>query len=250
MRIRLGAGKKDGQEDGPGLKSDGRPGNSWNLRQWIKGKGLEKWFTRDNLIILALSGVLLFIIALPMDGGSSKGEGQAGAASGGMEELFDMAEAGGVSEGEELAETWEEQILSGGITDEEYAAYLEQRLTQVLAQVAGVGQVRVMITLSSSRELVVEREQPITRSATNEADSQGGTRVINQVETGDSVVYSSNGSSSDPYVVKILPPQIEGVLVVAEGAGDINTNRTIVIIVQALFDVESHKISVVRMETK
>lgn len=250
MGIGLGAGKKDGLKDGPGIRSEGQPGNSWSLRQWVRDKGLEKWFTRDNLIILALSGVLLFIIALPMDGGRSKDEGQAGVTSGGMEGLFDMTEAGGVSEEETLAGTWEEQILSGGVTDEEYAANLEQRLTQALSQVAGVGQVRVMITLSSSRELVVEREQPVTRSVTNEADSQGGTRVVNQVETGDSVVYSSEGSNSDPYVVKILPPQIEGVLVVAEGAGDVTTNRTIVIIVQALFDVESHKISVVRMETK
>ena len=135
-------------------------------------------------------------------------------------------------------------------SEEEYSVWLEQRLTEVLGQVAGVGEVRVMITLKSSRELVVEREESISRSSTKESDSQGGSRVISQVETGENVIYSSEGTSSEPYVIKTLQPEIEGVLVVAEGAGNGTVNRTITAIVQALFDVEPHKVSVVRMEVK
>lgn len=211
----------------------------WNWRQWIKDKGLEKWFRRDNLIILVLSGILLFIIALPMDNKNKENSADTGAnTSVGLE-------IPGMTSGSQEA-----QEDSQDMTDAVYAAWLEQRLTEALSQVAGVGKVRVMITLSSSSELVIEREKPVTRSTTNEADSQGGTRVINQVETGDLVVYRSEGSDNEPYVIKTLPPQIEGVLVVAEGAGSTSVNRTIITIVQALFDVESHKVSVVRMETK
>lgn len=213
--------------------------NGWNWRQWIKDKGLEKWFRRDNLIILVLSGILLFIIALPTENKNKDSSTDRGDNTSIGSELPEITS--GSQEGVEASQ---------GMTDAAYAAWLEQRLTETLAQVAGVGEVRVMITLSSSSELVIEREKPVTRSATNEADSQGGTRVINQVETGDSVVYRSEGSDSEPYVIKTLPPQIEGVLVVAEGAGSTAVNRTIITIVQALFDVESHKVSVVRMETK
>lgn len=213
--------------------------NGWNWRQWIKDKGLEKWFRRDNLIILVLSGILLFIIALPTENKNKDSSTDRGDNTSIGSELPEITS--GSQEGVEASQ---------GMTDAVYAAWLEQRLTETLAQVAGVGEVRVMITLSSSSELVIEREKPVTRSATNEADSQGGTRVINQVETGDSVVYRSEGSGSEPYVIKTLPPQIEGVLVVAEGAGSTAVNRTIITIVQALFDVESHKVSVVRMETK
>lgn len=213
--------------------------NGWNWQQWIKDKGLEKWFRRDNLIILVLSGILLFIIALPMENRNKESTEDRGDNTSIGTELPEITS--GSQEGVETSQD---------MTDAVYAAWLEQRLTEVLAQVAGVGKVRVMITLSSSSELVIEREKPVTRSATNEADSQGGTRVINQVETGDSVVYRSKGSDSEPYVIKTLPPQIEGVLVVAEGAGSTAVNRTIITIVQALFDVESHKVSVVRMETK
>lgn len=213
----------------------------WNWKQWIKEKGLEKWFRRDNLIILVLSGILLFIIALPMENKNKDSSADTGDNTSIGLELPEIVS--GTQEGPE-------DLQGTTVTDAVYAAWLEQRLTEVLSQVAGVGEVRVMITLSSSSELVIEREQPVTRSTTNEADSQGGSRVINQVETGDLVVYSSEGSASEPYVIKTLPPQIEGVLVVAEGAGSVAVNRTVTAIVQALFDVESHKVSVVRMETK
>lgn len=208
-------------------------------KQWLKDKGLEKWLKRDNLIILVLSGVLLIIIALPMDksGGESSADGG--------ENLFQLSQTSEKTEAEEsVGEEWE------NLTEEEYSARLEQRLTEALSQVAGVGRVRVMITLKSSRELVVEREESVSRSATNESDTQGGSRVISQVEMGESVVYSSEGTFSRPYVVKTLLPEIEGVLVVAEGAGTGTVTRTITAIVQALFDVEAHKVSVVRMETK
>ena len=105
-----------------------------------------------------------------------------------------------------------------------------------------------MVTLKSSPELVVEKEQPYLRSSTTENDAQGGSRTVNQVETEENTVYKTNGSVSEPYVVKTLPPEVEGVVVVAEGAGSGTVNRTIVELIQALFGVEAHKVKVVKME--
>ncbi len=48
-------------------------------------------------------------------------------------------------------------------------------------------------------------------------------------------------------MVKTLPPRIEGVLVVAEGAGSGTVSRNIVEIAEALFGVEAHKVKVVKM---
>jgi stage III sporulation protein AG len=113
-----------------------------------------------------------------------------------------------------------------------------------------VGHVKVMITLKASEELVVEKEEPVSRSSTNETDSQGGTRIVNQVETEETTVYRTDGTTSEPYVVKTLSPEIEGVVVVAEGAGDGNVDKTVTEIAEALFGVEAHKVKVVRMEQK
>lgn len=221
--------------------SSGKKG--WNWKQWCKEKGIEKWFQRDNLIILVLSGVLLFIIAMPME--KKNGDGKEGGEDDYLKGItFSGLDSDSTASPESVPEAARE------MTDAEYAAWLEMRLTEALSQVEGMGKVQVMITLSASRELVVEREQAVSRSATNETDSQGGSRVISQVETGDAVVYSSGGTDSEPYVIKTLPPKVEGVLVVAEGAGRGTINRTVTAIAQALFGVEAHKVSVVRMESK
>ncbi len=210
----------------------------WDIKRWCREKGLEKLFRRDNLIILVLAGILLFVIAMPSE--KKDKDGEAG-------EIYGAQGADAPSDAEEKGGTADIRM---DMSEDEYAEWLEKRLTDTLSVVEGIGEVRVMITLSASRELVVEREKAVSRSATNETDSQGGVRKITQTETGDSVVYSSAGSESEPYVIKTLPPRVEGILVVAEGAGKGTTDRTVTMIAMALFGVEAHKVSVVPMQTK
>ena len=200
-------------------------------RQWFKKK--------DNFIILILAGILLFVIALPTKNG-------AGNQSDRGTTLSDSSGVGGTGgSGTDGAES-----MGAEGTADDYAKELEQRLTKILSEMADVGRVEVMITLKSSRELVVEKETPVSRSATTETDAQGGSRTVNTSEMEENVIYSTDGSSSEPYVVKSLAPEIEGVLVVAEGAGSGTVNRTVTEIVQALFDVEAHKVKVVKMGMK
>ncbi len=210
-------------------------GKDW--KQWIKKKGLEKYFRRDNLLILVLAGILLFIIALPTSDGEKADSG--------------MKEKTKALSGETL-QTGDGQtpgINPGTGTDEDYAAAMEQRLTEALADMAGVGKVRVMITLKSSRGLVVEKEEQMEQSSVKETDSQGGSRISDQASREETVVRSTDGSNSEPYVVKSYVPEIEGDLVEAEGAGSGTINRTVTEVVQALFGVEAHKVKVVKMNS-
>ena len=210
-------------------------GKDW--KQWIKKKGLEKYFRRDNLLTLVLAGILLFIIALPTSDGEKADSG--------------MKEKTKALSGETL-QTGDGQtpgVNPGTGTDEDYAAAMEQRLTEALADMAGVGKVRVMITLKSSRGLVVEKEEQMEQSSVKETDSQGGSRISDQASREETVVRSTDGSNSEPYVVKSYVPEIEGVLVVAEGAGSGTINRTVTEVVQALFGVEAHKVKVVKMNS-
>lgn len=208
-----------------------------NWKQWAADKGVQKWFRRDNFIVLVLTGILLVIIALPTKDGSPREESGEAEETG---DIFSFAEPGN-DDGSADASAEDNG-------EEAYAAYLEGRLTELLSRMAEVGKVEVMITLKSSRELVVEKDQPVSRSSTTENDSQGGTRSVSQVDSEENTVYRTEGNVSEPYVIKMLSPEIEGVLVVAEGAGNGTVNRTIVEIVQALFGVEAHKVKVVKME--
>lgn len=209
-------------------------GKEW--KKWLENEAVKKFFRKDNLLVLILVGILLFVIALPTKEGGEKSGGTAGENG----NVLNSAGAGS----DRGAKITEEAV------NQDYAADMERRLTEALADMADVGRVRVMITLKSSGELVVERETPVSRSVTTETDAQGGSRTVNTSETGESVVYSTEGSSSTPYVVKTYVPEIEGVLVVAEGAGTGTINRTVTEIVQALFHVDAHKVMVVKMETK
>ena len=216
-------------------------GRDW--KKWAEDKGIQKWFRKDNFLILVLTGILLVIIALPTE---KSGEGNTGP----VPETVGPGEDTGAVFQREVSQSPEgtaQEEAQWTDTDEAYAAYLEDRLTESLSQMADVGKVKVMITLKASRELVVEKEQPIARSSTNESDSAGGSRVVSEMDSNENTVYRTEGNLSEPYVVKTLSPQIEGVLVVAEGAGNGTVNRTIVEIAQALFDIEAHKVKVVKM---
>lgn len=196
-------------------------------------KRMEKWLRRDNLLVLLLAGVLLVVIALP-----TKKSGQ--------EQQADALQ--GLSDSPGGSSAYSPEPQGGSFTDtEEYAAYLEERLENTLSQISGVGTVQVMITLRATQELVLEKDHQTQSSSTSEEDSQGGSRSINQINRSENTVYHSSGSN-EPYVVKTLLPQVEGVVVVAEGAGTGNINRNITDVVQALFNVEAHKVKVVKME--
>lgn len=209
----------------------------------IGAGGLEppKWFRRDNLLILVLLGVLLFIVALPV-----KKEDPA-ATDTGME-ITEQYNAGILTSSGQQNVTQQDtvdvgtQAVTAGST-EEYAAYLEEKLKKMLESIRGVGEVEVMITLESSEERIVEKDMTAERSQTEEQDSAGGTRTVSSSNTGYQTVYQE-GSQGSPFVVKTLTPKVEGVLVVAEGAGKGNMTGEITQIAQALFGVEAHKVKV------
>lgn len=209
----------------------------------IGADGLEppKWFRRDNLLILVLLGVLLFIVALPV-----KKEDPA-ATDTGME-ITEQYNAGILtSSGQQNVAQQDTvdvgtQAVTAGST-EEYAVYLEEKLKKMLESIRGVGEVEVMITLESSEERIVEKDMTAERSQTEEQDSAGGTRTVSSSNTGYQTVYQE-GSQGSPFVVKTLTPKVEGVLVVAEGAGKGNMTGEITQIAQALFGVEAHKVKV------
>lgn len=204
---------------------------------------LQKWFQRDNLIILVLSGILLFIIALPVE---DKADVGATATEKGTGILMQKSTDASSDENRIISANSDVQKTEN--TEFDYAAYLEQKLEGTLKNIAGVGKVEVMLTLQSSEELVVEKDAPVSRSNTNETDSEGGNRVVSQIDSQETTIYRTEGDSSEPYVVKTILPKVEGVLVVAEGAGSGTVNQNITEIVQALFGVEAHKVKVVAMK--
>ena len=200
-----------------------------------KGKALKK----DQLLIIILSGVLLMIIAWPVKDESEKTSSKTSLAEA---DTYNTK----ANDVKECVETMSDSLD----TEEDYISAMETKVEKILSSMDQVGKAEVVITLKSSGEKIVEKDIPITRSNTDEQDSQGGSRIVNSVDSGESTVYATDSGKSTPYVVKTTSPQVEGVLVVCEGAGVGTVSKNITDAIEVLFGIEPHKIKVVKMKTR
>lgn len=192
-------------------------------RHWSK-IDLEKLrhMRKDQLLIFFLVGVLLLVIALP---------------SGTKEKEKDSRHS--EIDGEEAVGTQAEE--------QDYARYLERRLEETLSQLSGAGNVRVMVTLQSSAQKIVEKDTQGERDAITEEDSQGGRRTSENTSHQETTVYEGMGEKSqEPYVSKELTPRVEGVVVLAEGGENALVKRNITEAIQALFGIDTHKIRIMK----
>ena len=127
-----------------------------------------------------------------------------------------------------------------------YEQQLEERLKELLGHVEGVGQVEVMIVLKSSEEKVWRVDRNTSYSSTQESDANGGTRDIRSQETTEGTILSGQSGGEGPLLEKELRPEVSGVVVSADGGGSPTVQAEISAAVEALFDVPSHKIKVLK----
>ena len=108
---------------------------------------------KDQLLILVLVGLLLAVIAIPVEKkGTADGTsgGMMGDSSGGGSSMDDGSGSGTSAAG------GEEEPMSDL---EKYEAQTEQKLEKLLSTVDGVGKVRVMLTWEGSSERQVEKDR-------------------------------------------------------------------------------------------
>lgn len=207
-----------------------------------KANCLEKWkkkLTKENMAVVALLGLLLMVIAIPADRFSGDVQENTGEDTReGTLSAQENMETGGASDGGDAA--------SGG---EEYAKRMEEELQELLSAMEGVGEVKVMITIRDLGQQVVEKDVPSESGWMSETDSAGGTRESESARQEESTVYITDSEGNrTPYISQTTQPEIEGVTVVAQGGGDALIQKNITEVIQALFDIEAHKIKVVKMK--
>ena len=126
---------------------------------------------------------------------------------------------------------------------------LEIKLENILKKISGVGNVKVMLTYSESSILKPIYNEDSSVSNTNETDSSGGTRTVTETDSKKEVVYKDNNDGSkEPLTQSISSPKIEGAIIVAVGAEDVNVKASIVQAVEAATGLATHKIQVFKME--
>ncbi len=118
-----------------------------------------------------------------------------------------------------------ENINEITIVDNSYEANLEKRLEQTLSKIEGVGQADVLITLENGKEIVTKDDGYKENSATTEQATNGDKReILSNREEKTTVKISGD----DPLIIKEISPKISGVLIVAEGGGNIEVKNNLI----------------------
>lgn len=124
---------------------------------------------------------------------------------------------------------------------------LETKLEEILSQIQGVGEVKVLLNYSESSEVVAMYNETSKTSNTEETDTSGGTRKIQETDTQKDIIYQEDNGEKTPITQKIVQPKIEGAIITAKGANQANVKTNIIQAVEAVTGLATHKIQVFEM---
>lgn len=193
-----------------------------------EGNGINKFFTNklfkttgknkitDNLLVVAVIGVILIIAGTSFFSGNDSGDAK-----------------------ERLAVT---DTISGN-SSYDYID-VEKEVERLLSRMEGAGKVEIVITYESGREIIRATDIKKSESITEEKDSQGGTRKTEQTDYESKTVYDSSSAGGKPLIIKELYPSVKGVVIIADGAKSSLVRENLTRAVQVLLDIPIHKIKV------
>ena len=125
---------------------------------------------------------------------------------------------------------------------------LEIKLEEILSKIQGVGEVKVFINYSESSEMIPMYNENSKTSNTEETDTSGGTRKIEETDSQKEIIYEESDGEKTVITQKIVEPQIEGAIITAKGAGSAEVKTSIIQAVEAVTGLATHKIQVFEME--
>lgn len=124
---------------------------------------------------------------------------------------------------------------------------IETRLENILSNIKGVGNVKVLITYSQESTVIPMYDEDTSTSVTEEQDSGGGSRTVNESTSKKDIIYEENNGVKTPITQSIINPKIEGAIVTAKGANDANVKTNIIEAVEAVTGLATYKIQVFEM---
>ncbi len=124
---------------------------------------------------------------------------------------------------------------------------LEEKLENILSKIQGVGEVKVCINYNESNEVVAMYNENSKVSTTEETDTSGGIRKIQENNSQKDIIFKEESGEKTPITQKVVQAKIEGAIVTAKGAGNVSTKTNIIQAVEAVTGLATHKIQVFEM---
>lgn len=121
-----------------------------------------------------------------------------------------------------------------------YAAQLEQSLRGIVGSIAGVGRVRVMVTLESGVQYVYEQNQKTT-----ESNASTASQTQQATGTEQSTVLAQTASGGQQALIRTeRQPEVRGVVIVCDGGGDPAVQEQVLTAVTTALGVSASAISI------
>ena len=148
-----------------------------------------------------------------------------------------------------LSEIWPSSAApaaSDTVSSDVFVQQLEQRLTDLVSNIDGAGQSRVMVTLENGVQYVYATEQ---KANSNRVEDSGDTssRVSQQDDTEESVIVVDAKDGRNGLLVTELEPVVKGVVVVCEGGDREDVRQRIADTVTTALNITSKRVYVSKL---
>ena len=124
---------------------------------------------------------------------------------------------------------------------------LTEKLETILSKMQGVGEVKVFVNYSETSEVVAMYNETTKTSNTEENDTSGGTREIQETDSQRDIIYQEENGEKTPITQKVIQPKVEGAIITAKGANSTEIKANIIQAVEAVTGLATHKIQVFEM---
>lgn len=125
---------------------------------------------------------------------------------------------------------------------------IEEKLVQILNAIDGAGEVQVMVTYESGPEIVPALNTVKSDSTVEENDAGGGTRITKNSNNNSNSVTIQQSNGSQALIIKERNPEVRGVIVIAQGAGNIRVKMDLLKAVETVLKVSPEYIDVFPMK--
>lgn len=177
----------------------------------------KKLFTKEKMPLILLFGVLIAVISIPIKKNDEETKEETG-------------------------------VYTNYKEDESYIEQLEKRLEGILENTDGVGKTEVMITVKNNGKEILYTQTDSRNSKTTENTANGGSLIQEECEESESVLYTEEDGINRPYVQQEEMPEIQGVVIIAQGAGNAKVTTQITEAASTLLGIPINKIKVLKME--
>ena len=136
------------------------------------------------------------------------------------------------------------------MNSQEYLEKTEARLERLLSGVQGGGKGSVMLTLEHGGEYRYAKDEKLSQNSTTTYSGGTPQRLEEEQEQEQSYLLIDSSGGRRPLVLTELPPRIQGVVVVCEGAGSAPVASRVIDVVTTSLGITSLQVCVVQSANK